>query len=202
MELVAIKGELRTLTGKKAAADLRRAGQIPCNLYGGKENITFSVAYSSIRPLVFTPDFKLAEIEVAGKTYKAIVKELQADPVKDSINHIDFQELVGDVKVKIEVPLKLEGTPVAISMGGKLEQLLRKLKVFALPKDLPEVIVLNAKDMDFGHVKRIKDMSIEGVTFLHSPNTPVVRLATSRAAREAQAAAAKEAAAAAGGKKK
>jgi large subunit ribosomal protein L25 len=138
---------------------------------------------------------------VAGKTYKAIVKELQADPVKDSINHIDFQELVGDVKVKIEVPLKLEGTPVAISMGGKLEQLLRKLKVFALPKDLPELIILNVKDMDFGHVKRIKDMSIEGVTFLHSPNTPVVRLATSRAAREAQAAAAKEAAAA-GGKKK
>ncbi len=200
MEFVAIKGTARTLTGKKAAADLRRAGLIPCNLYGGKENLTFSIPYPSIRTLVFTPDFKLAELEIDGKKIKAIVKELQADPVKDAITHIDFQELVDDVKVKVEVPLKLSGKPVALSVGGKLEQVLRKLKVLALPKDLPAVIDLDVKDMDFGHVKRAKDISVEGVTLLHSPNTPVARLTASRAAKEAQAAAAKEAQAA--GKKK
>jgi len=190
METVSIAAQPRTELGKKAAKALRKQGLVPCNLYGGKETINFSAPYTSLQPIVFTPAFKIAEIELNGKKIKAITKELQFDPVKDTIKHVDFQELVDDVKVKVEVPLKLNGVPAEVAMGAKLEQTMRKLKIFALPKHLPEVIVVEVGDLTVGQNKRIKDIQIEGITLLHSASIPVARLTSSRASKEAAAAAA------------
>ncbi len=190
METVSIAAQPRTELGKKAAKALRKQGLVPCNLYGGKETINFSAPYTSLQPIVFTPAFKIAEIELNGKKIKAITKELQFDPVKDTIKHVDFQELVDDVKVKVEVPLKLNGVPAEVAMGAKLEQTMRKLKIFALPKHLPEVIVVEVGDLTVGQNKRIKDIQIEGITLLHSASIPVARLTSSRAYKEAAAAAA------------
>ena len=188
METVSIAAQPRTELGKKAAKALRKQGLVPCNLYGGKETINFSAPYTSLQPIVFTPAFKIAEIELNGKKIKAITKELQFDPVKDTIKHVDFQELVDDVKVKVEVPLKLNGVPAEVAMGAKLEQTMRKLKIFALPKHLPEVIVVEVGDLTVGQNKRIKDIQIEGITLLHSSSIPVARLTSSRASKEAAAA--------------
>jgi len=190
MEIVKIEGQKRTDLGKKASKTLRKEGQIPCNLYGGKENVNFYAPYTSFRPLIFTPDFKLAEITVDGVSYRAILKDLQANPVNEHINHLDFQELVEDRKVKVNVPLKFTGTPIAAAMGGKVEQTMRKLTVLALPKDLPSVISMDVSDMDFGHIKRVKELSVPGVEILHSPNIPVARLLVTRAVKEEAAAAA------------
>ncbi len=190
METVSIAAQPRTELGKKAAKALRKQGLVPCNLYGGKETINFSAPYTSLQPIVFTPAFKIAEIELNGKKIKAITKELQFDPVKDTVKHVDFQELVDDVKVKVEVPLKLNGVPAEVAMGAKLEQTMRKLKIYALPKHLPEVIVVEVGDLTVGQNKRIKDIQIEGITLLHSASIPVARLTSSRASKEAAAAAA------------
>lgn len=197
MEVVKIEAQKRTELGKKATNVLRKQGQIPCNLYGGKENVNFYAPYASFRSLIFTPDFKLAEISLDGKVYRAIVKDLQANPVNENIDHLDFQELVEDRKVKVNVPLKFTGTPIAAAMGGKVEQTMRKLTVFALPKDLPSVITMDVSDMDFGSIKRIKEISLPGVDVLHSPNIPVARLNVTRAVKEEAAAAAAPAKAAA-----
>jgi large subunit ribosomal protein L25 len=197
METVKIEATLRTDLGKKASTALRHAGNVPCNLYGGNGNVNFYAPVASFKSIVYTPDFKLAEIVVDGKSYKAIMKEGQFDPITEKIKHLDFQELVDGVKVKVDVPLKFTGTPKAAAMGGKVEQTMRKLTVLALPKDLPSVITLNVADMDFGSVKRIKELSIPGVTILHSPNIPVARLAITRAVKEEAAAAAAPAKAAA-----
>ena len=199
MEVVKIEAHKRTELGKKATNVLRKQGMIPCNLYGGKDNINFYAPIPSFRPLIFTPDFKLAEITINGTTYRAILKDLQADPVSERIDHLDFQELVEGKKVKVDVPLKFTGTPKAAAMGGKVEQTMRKLTIFALPKDLPSVITLDVSDMDFGSIKRIKELSVEGVEIMHSPNIPIARLAVTRAVKE-EAAAAAAAAPAAGAK--
>ncbi|MFN8277857.1 MAG: 50S ribosomal protein L25 [Chitinophagales bacterium] len=195
METVNIKAELRTAKGKKAAKELRSKDMILGNLYGGKENIAFYAPYASFKGIVYTPDFKLAAIEVGGKTYKAILKELQFDPVTDKVKHLDFQELVEDKPVKVEVPLRFTGTPKAASMGGKVEQTMRKLSILALPKNLPNAITVDISDMDFGSIKRIKELSVDGVKILHSPNIPFARLAITRAVKEEAAAAAAPAAA-------
>jgi large subunit ribosomal protein L25 len=184
METVVINGTPRTELGKKATRALRRAGNVPCNLYGGKETLNFYAPVTAFKKLIYTPDFRLAEIQLDGKSYKAILKDSQFDPVKDHILHLDFQELVDNVKVKVAIPLRLKGTPKGIISGGKLEQAFRKLNLLALPKDLPNVIEVDIADMQLGDVKRIKDIELKGVTILHSPMNPFASVLIPRAAKE------------------
>lgn len=190
METVVINGTPRTELGKKATRALRKAGNVPCNLYGGKETLNFFAPVSEFRKLIYTPEFRVAEINLNGKTYKAIVKDSQFEPVKDTLQHLDFQELVEDVKVKVFIPLKLTGTPKGLVLGGKLEQVFRKLHVLALPKDIPSEIVVDIADMDLGAIKRVRDIEIPGVTFLHAPANPFVKLQVPRKAVEEAAPAA------------
>lgn len=197
METVVINGTPRTELGKKATRALRKAGNVPCNLYGGKETLNFFAPVTEFKKLIYTPDFRLAEINLNGKTYKAILKDSQFEPVKDSLLHLDFQELVDNIKVKVSVPLIFTGTPKGIILGGKLEQVFRKLQILALPKHLPTNITIDISDMDLGSIKRIKELQYEGVTFLYTPATPFAKMQVPRAAAAAAEAAAAAPAAAA-----
>jgi large subunit ribosomal protein L25 len=199
METVVINGTPRTELGKKATRALRKAGNVPCNLYGGKETLNFYAPASEFRKLIYTPDFRVAEINLNGSTYKAIVKDSQFEPVKDGLMHLDFQELLDNVKVKVYIPLKLTGTPKGIIAGGKLEQAFRKLHILALPKDIPNEVVVDVSDMDLGSIKRIKDLEIAGVTFLHAPANPFAKVQIPRTVVEEVAAPAAAAAAPAAG---
>ena len=111
METIVINGTPRTELGKKATRALRKAGNVPCNIYGGKETINFYAPAPSFRKLIYTPDFRFAEIQLNGNTYKAILKDSQFEPVREAILHLDFQELTDTVKVKVAVPIRLKGTP-------------------------------------------------------------------------------------------
>jgi len=184
METVVINGTPRTELGKKATRALRKAGNVPCNIYGGKETLNFFAPVTAFRKLIYTPDFRVAEIQLDGKTYKAIVKDSQFEPVKDSLLHLDFQELQDNVKVKVSIPLKLKGTPKGSIDGGVLEQVFRKLNILALPKDIPNVIKVDVTTMELGAIKRIKDLEIAGVTILHSSSNPFARVMIPRAAKE------------------
>ena len=190
METVVINGTPRTELGKKATRALRKAGNVPCNLYGGKETLNFYAPVTEFRKLIYTPDFRLAEINLNGKAYKAIVKDSQFEPVNDSLLHLDFQELVDDVKVKVYIPLRFTGTPKGIILGGKLEQAFRKLHILALPKDIPSEVVIDVTDMGLGSIKRIKELEVPGVTFLHSPSYPFAKVQVPRKVVEVAATAA------------
>jgi large subunit ribosomal protein L25 len=195
METVVINGTPRTELGKKATRALRKAGNVPCSLYGGKETLTFYAPATEFRKLIYTPSFRVAEINLNGNTYKAIVKDSQFDPVKDDLLHLDFQELVDNVKVKVHVPLILTGTPKGAVTGGKLEQVFRKLYISALPKDLVSDITVDISDMDLGHIKRVREIQIPGVTILVAPANPFARVNAPRKVVEEAAAAAAPAAA-------
>ena len=197
MQTIVINGTPRTELGKKATRALRKTGNIPCNIYGGKESFSFSAPVGDFKKLIYTPEFRLAEVSLNGKTYRAILKEAQYDPISDSLLHVDFQELVDTVQVKVSVPLILTGTPKGVATGGKLEQVLRKLNVLALPKDLPESITVDVTEMDMHDIKRIRDIEAEGITFLLSDSNPIARVIVPRAAKEEAAAAAPAAAPAA-----
>lgn len=184
METIAINGTPRTELGKKATRALRRAGNVPCNIYGGKETVNFYAPVTAFRKLIYTPEFRVAEISVDGKTYRGIIKDSQFDPITDALMHLDFQELVENVKVKVFVPLILKGTPKGSTEGGVLEQIFRKLHIIALPKHLPSKIEIDVADMELGHVKRIKDLNVEGVTFLHPAMNPIARVMIPREVKE------------------
>ncbi len=87
MKTVTIEGQLRTGTGKTATRQLRSQELVPGVIYGGAKEVNFAASALAFKPLVYTPDFQLAEVKVEGKTYTCILKDLQFDKVSDRLNH-------------------------------------------------------------------------------------------------------------------
>ncbi len=195
MKSVKIEGKIRSEHGKKAARQTRSEGQVPCVIYGGQDAIHFSAPTAAFKPLVYTPEFQLAEISIDGKTYRAIVKDLQFDVITDALNHIDFLELVEDRKVVANLPLKFVGQPEGVKAGGRLEVKLKTVKVRTLPKYLSENIEVNIEKLQIGGNVRVEDIKAENMELMNSPRIPVASVVTTRALRQAETAEAK------GGKK-
>ena len=136
MLTIQIKGELRLETGKRAAKAARRAGLVPCELYGGKENVHFSVSPKGLKDLVYTPDFHVTEIEVDGKVHRCIMKSIQFHPVSEEILHVDFLKLEEGRKIKVEVPVRFSGVAPGVKAGGKLTQKVHRISIKATPENL------------------------------------------------------------------
>lgn len=193
MNTVVIEGEVRKDLGKKGTKQVRYANKIPSILYGGGNTVHFSITYNQLKPLITDPDLQIAQIEVEGKSYNCLLKDVQYHPVTDEPLHVDFQELVDDRKVLVQVPVKLTGFAVGVKAGGKLMLKARKLKIKTLPKYLVPSITMDVTNLEVGKSSRVKEIEIEGIEFMHHPNTPVASVEITRALRAAQAAQAKEA---------
>ncbi len=186
MKSVRIEGQIRSARGKKAARAARSEGQIPCVIYGGTETIHFSAPTTAFKALVYTPEFQLAEISVDGKTYRAIVKDLQFDVVTDALNHVDFLELVEDRKMIANLPLKFVGQPEGVKAGGRLEVKLKTVKVRTLPKYLAEHLEVNIEKLQIGGNVRVEDIKVDNIEIMNSPRIPVASVVTTRALRQAE----------------
>ena len=194
MQRVVIEAQPRTQTGKKANAELRKAGMVPCVLYGGTDNVNFAAPTLAFRPIIFTPQFRTADIQVNGKTYWAFVKSIQSDPVTDAITHIDFQQLVPEKKVICDIPVHTEGTSKGVIAGGVLVLKVKKLKLKGLPKDIPYEVKVNVSDLEIGKSFRVRDLNIPDVEIINSGNIPMVSIEIPRAYKEEATAAAAPAA--------
>ncbi|MCB9285546.1 MAG: 50S ribosomal protein L25 [Lewinellaceae bacterium] len=193
MKTVAVKGTLRTEIGKKGAASVRREELIPCVLYGGDEVVHFSATMGDLRHLVYAPDFKTAEVMVDGKSYRAILKEVQFHPVTDTVMHADFLRLIDGHPVKVELPVRFKGQSPGVKAGGKLLQLLRRVLVKATPENLMEELTVDVSKVQLGQSLRIRDIQLEkGIEILMSPSVPVVMVEIPRALRSATTLAEKE----------
>jgi large subunit ribosomal protein L25 len=164
---------------------------VPCVVYGGASQVFFSVKYNDLRHLIYTPEVYTVNISVDGKEYNTIMQEIQFNGVSDKIMHIDFMELDNNKPIVIDIPVKLSGTAAGVRTGGKLVSNVRKLKVRAFVKDLPDFISVNVEPLEIGGVVKVSQMKIDGVTFLDAPNVVIAAVRMTRAA----AAAATEAAA-------
>ena len=188
MEVFAIKGTPRTINSKAATKAVRRAGDVPCVLYGGEEPIHFSTAFNNIKGLVYTPDFKIAEIEVDGTAYRCILKDIQFHPLTDAVNHIDFLHLVDGNAIKVEVPVRFTGSAPGEKAGGKLMPALRRIKIKTTPENLVDQVTLDISELELGQSIRVRDIeAIEGVEILNAPGIPVASVEIPRALRSAEA---------------
>ena len=180
MKSITIKGSQRESVGKKATKALRNAGQVPCVLYGGDKAVHFSAAEKSFKSLVFTPDVFTAMIELDGTKYSAILQDIQFHPVTDKIIHVDFYQLSDDKAVTMNIPVKLTGTSPGVLNGGALRFTNRKLKVKALPSNLPDFITADISELKIGNKLFITSLFNDDYTFMHPENTVVVQVRTSR----------------------
>ena len=172
MQVFELQGELRTDLGKKATNLLRAEGKVPCVLYGGKENVHFSVVEKDLQKLLYTPVVYIVKVNVAGQSYEAVMREIQFHPVSDRVLHMDFYQISEDKPVVMEVP-------------GKLSLVVRKLKVKAITDNLPEEIVLDVTNLGLGKSIKVKDLSFENFEIVNAKEVVVAQIKLTRAARAA-----------------
>jgi len=188
MKTITIEGQLRTGFGKTATRQLRSQEQVPGVIYGGGQEINFYAPAAAFRTLVYTPSFQLAEVNVDGKTYRTILKDLQFDKVDDKLIHIDLLELVEDKKVIAEIPLKFIGSSKGVKDGGKLITKMKSLKVKTFPKYLKAQIEVNVDNLELNGNIRVEDVKVDNYEIMNSPRIPVASVVLTRQLKQEEAA--------------
>jgi len=186
MKSLEINGNLRVATGKKDSKKLRDQELIPCVLYGGEKNIHFYASVPEFRPLIYTPDVYVVNLNIDGKVYPSILQDAQWHPVEEQMLHADFLQIEENKPVKVELPVTIEGTAKGIKVGGKMKVNVRKLKVKGLVKNLPDTIVVNVTELDLGQSFKVGDLNLEGVQILAAKSNVIATINITRAAKAAQ----------------
>jgi large subunit ribosomal protein L25 len=202
MKSITIKGSQRESVGKVSTKALRNAGMVPCVLYGGNQAVHFGADEKAFKNLVYTPNAHTVVIELGDKSYNAILQDIQVHPVSDKILHIDFFELFDNKEITMEVPIRIVGVSPGVLLGGVLRLNARKLKVKALPKNLPDFIDADISSLEMGNKLYVTKLASDNYKLMHPDNTVVAQVRISRAAMKAAQEAAKAAKAPAKGKKK
>ena len=183
MKSITIKGSKRESVGKVATKALRNADKVPCVLYGGENPLHFSANELDFSKLVYTPNAHTVVLDINGdQKINAILQDIQFHPVSDKILHVDFYQLSDDKEVNMEIPVIIEGSAPGVMLeGGTLEISKRKLKVRALPKNLPDFINVDISSLKLGDKITTAELESEDFTILHPDNTVVCKVRTSRA---------------------
>ncbi len=183
MKSITINGSKRESVGKKITKALRNAGQVPCVLYGGDNQVHFSAPELAFSKLVYTPNAHTVVIELeSGEKFDAILQDIQFHPVTDRILHIDFYQTFPDKEVTMEIPVNFIGIPAGVRAGGVLRKNNRSLKVKAIPGNLPDFIDVEISELKIGNKLYITTLESEGFKFMHPDNTVVCLVRRSRAA--------------------
>ncbi|WP_272021746.1 50S ribosomal protein L25/general stress protein Ctc [Olleya namhaensis] len=183
MKSITINGSKRESVGKKVTKALRNAGQVPCVLYGGDNQVHFSAPELAFSKLVYTPNAHTVVIELeSGEKFDAILQDIQFHPVTDRILHVDFYQTFADKEVTMDIPLNYIGNPRGVRNGGVLRKNKRSLRVKAVPGNLPDFIDANIEDLKIGNKLYITSLVNEDYTFMHPDNTVVCLVRRSRAA--------------------
>ena len=182
MKSITIQGTKRETVGKKSTKALRDAELVPCVVYGGAETLNFSAEERAFKGLVYTPEAHTVSIEVDGQTIPAVLQDIQFHPITDKILHADFYQLADDKPVVMEVPVRITGRAKGVVSGGAMRQTYRKLKIKALPANLPDEIVVDVTPLKIGNKLYVGDIKTSNFTFMHPDNAVVVAVKMSRTA--------------------
>lgn len=212
MKRFELKAEPRQELGKKSVKALRAEEKIPAVINGGKlvelpykealkpgEKLVeiangrgiittdIIVKNEDVRKLIYTPDIYEIELDLNGEKKMVVMKEIQFQPVKDTVLHIDFLEVYPDKPIVMEVPVQIEGHAEGVKAGGKLQLSMRKLKVKAPYTEIPERLIVNVDTLGLGKSLAVGDLHFEGLELMNAKNAVVCAVQLTRAARGAQA---------------
>lgn len=183
MKSITINGSQRESVGKKATKALRNAGQVPCVLYGGDKPVHFTADELAFSKLVYTPNAHTVVIALEnGDTYSAIMQDIQFHPVTEKILHIDFYQLFEDKPIMMEIPVHFVGNSRGVKAGGVLRKNSRRLRVKALPKNLPDFIEVDITPLKIGNKLYVTALENDAYKIMHPDNTVVCQIKRARAA--------------------
>lgn len=182
MKSITINGSQRESVGKVATKALRNAGKVPCVLYGGENPVHFSANELAFKDLVYTPNAHTVVIALDnGTSFNAVLQDIQFHPVTDRILHIDFYQLFNNKEIAMDIPVQVKGSAPGVMLGGSLRINRRKLRVKALPANLPDFIEADISELNIGNKIYISELGNEAYKFLHPDNMVVVQVRKSRA---------------------
>jgi len=186
MATVSLTATPRADRGKGVARKLRAAGQVPGVIYGhGREPQPLTVNAREFDRLAERVRITSTVIELAldGKTSRTLIRELQRDPIRRSVLHIDFQELVAGEKIVVSVPLRFIGTPDGVkNSGGILEEVIHQLHVRVDPSNIPDHIDVDVTPLTIGHGYHVSDLTLpEGVEVTEDPEQTVAIVSAPKA---------------------
>ncbi len=189
MKAVQLSGSPRASVGKVDAKAVREKGFVPCVIYGGKEQIHFQADERAFKPIIFTPNAHIVEVNLDGKVYRTVLQEAQYHKITDRLIHADFLEIVDGKPVTANIPVVIVGQSEGVKKGGKLVLKVRKLKARGLADKLPDTIEIDITKLDIGGSIAVGDIQVEGATLLNAKNVSVVSIATTRAVAATESAA-------------
>ena len=192
MKEISLNGQLRTDLGKKASRTLRKSEQVPCVIYGVEKDAagkpvaqTFVVTQNELAKLLYTPHVYIVNLNIDGKEVKAILKDLQTDYVTDRPIHVDFYQITDEKPIVMEIPVKLNGHAEGVKAGGKLVQMMRKLKTKALYAKLPDTIDIDVTDLALGKSIKVSELNFEDYEIVTPKEVVVCSVRTTRASASA-----------------
>ena len=180
MDNLALEVEPRQDTGKSAARRLRREGKVPGVVYGIQEPSSVTVNPKELEKIFSSAagTNAIIQLEITGQVKAVrpvIVKELQRDAMSDRIVHADFLEIRMDQKIRVNVPLILDGESPGIKLGGILSVLLRELEVECLPNAIPSEILVDISALETGDVVHVRDLTLPAdVELITDADDPIV----------------------------
>ena len=183
MEVIEILGFYRRDTGKKVSDELRKKAYAPAVLYNGEIHENLYVPMRLLREVIYTPKVYFIDLNIEGTHHKCVLKDVQFHPVSDMILHVDFYKLTEDKKITMNIPVELEGNAIGVQKGGLLSVKARKVKITALPKDMPANIKIDISDLDLDKVIRVKDIKCENFVINAIPGEPLVGVNGARGRR-------------------
>lgn len=186
MKTVEIIGYRRANLGKNDAQKVREEGHVPCVLYGGDNQVHFYAPVILFRDLVYTNEAHFVHLNIEGEECQAIMQEVQFHPVSEIILHVDFLRISEDRKIKMQIPTRLVGQAPGVAKGGLLVRKRAALKVFALPKDMPDHIDIDCSELDFHHAIKVGDIKIANLEFLDPKAAAIASVEVPRAAKLAE----------------
>ncbi len=192
MKTFDLKGTLRKDLGKKATKKVRNEDSIPCVLYGSGEPVHFTGNEKEYGLVINTSSTYQINLNIEGKIFPAIMKDIQFHPVSDRPLHIDFIRIADGKPVIVSIPVRLEGFAKGVQQGGKLKLEMRRVKISGLIQNLPDELLLDVTEVEVGQSIKVRDLSYPDFNILDPKNAVIASVKTTRAAKGAADAATPE----------
>ncbi len=189
MQSIQLAAKKRDQFGKTNTKAVRREERIPAVIYGHGEPVNFSLDVKEVKPLIYTPNSYIVELDIEGRKEVGVLREVQFHPVKEEILHMDFYRVDADHPVTIDIPVRITGNSEGVKMGGKLVQNKRKLTVNGRLEHLPDELIVDITELGIGKTIFVGDVKYDNLRLLNPASTAICAIRVTRAAAAAAAAA-------------
>ena len=180
-----LDANLRKGHSRSSLREIREAGEIPAVVYGKHvDSPSISVDGKELKKILNSTTGRntLISMKVNGGKQTVMVKNLQVDPLRHDIQHVDFQQISEDSKIRTVVPIQLVGTSKGVALGGVIQQELRSAEVECLPSQIPDAIKVDISDLEIGDALTVCDLNVASeIKILDHPRSTVVSVAAARA---------------------